>query len=111
LSLNGLNKGKMKNTSLQSLNLSGNEFSSAMIDDILGQLENVSSDKGLALIHLTENTLALNDHQQRQLVDKISRSFRTMFAQHLDAEKPAKQADELDLVTSSKLELSYRDAI
>jgi hypothetical protein len=80
-----------KNTSLQSLDLSGNEFSSATIEDILRQLENISSDKRLALIHLTENTPTLNDRRQRQL-DDISRSSRTMLVQRLHAEKAAKQA-------------------
>uniref|UniRef100_A0A7S2Y1W9 NACHT domain-containing protein n=1 Tax=Entomoneis paludosa TaxID=265537 RepID=A0A7S2Y1W9_9STRA len=86
----------LKNTSLQTLDLSGNEFHSRTIDDMLGQLENVAGDKGLALVHLADNTPPLNDRQLHQL-DEISRSSRNIMMQRLNAEKEEKKkAQELE---------------
>ena len=85
----------MKNTSMHFMNLSGNQFSASIVNDILGQLRHVSSDKGLAIIDLSNNSPQLNEHQERQL-ESISRSSRNALLHRLNAEKEMKEADELE---------------
>ena len=86
----------MKNTSLQCLNLSGNQFSPETVDDILEQLRHVSSDKGLAIIDLSKNSPPLIERQEIVL-EGISRNSRNSVLHRLNAEKEAKKAEELEL--------------
>ncbi|KAL7574643.1 hypothetical protein ACA910_002992 [Epithemia clementina (nom. ined.)] len=86
----------MKNSSLRCLDLSGNQFSVATVDDILGQLRQVSSEKGLAIIGFSKNSPPLNEHQER-LLESICKASRSVILQRLSAENEAKKAEELEL--------------
>jgi len=96
----------LKSSSLQVLNLSGNEFHTRTIDDMLGQLANSSNDKGLALVHLSNNTPPLNDRQLQQL-DELSQNSRSTMIQRMNAEKEASQ-QTMDQVGSVRFGHSIR---